>query len=86
VGGGSKSSLWLRLIASALEKPVDLPDGAHISGPAGAARLAAVAAGADVATLGRRKAVLRTVPPDPGLSDVLVARYERFRALLPVPG
>ncbi len=86
VGGGSKSGLWLRLIASALGKPVDLPDGAPVSGPAGAARLAAVAAGADVATLGRRKPVLRTVAPDPALSEALAARYERFRALLPAAG
>jgi xylulokinase len=43
VGGGTRSDLWVRLIATALGAPLALPEGADSAGPMGAARLAAVA-------------------------------------------
>lgn len=81
VGGGTKSDLWVRLIASALGEPIGLPVGADLAGPAGAARLARVAAGADIATLAEPLPLRHVVDPDPGLTDILVLRKIRFDAL-----
>jgi xylulokinase len=82
VGGGTRSDLWLRLVASALDAPIDLPEGSDIAGPAGAARLAAVAAGAPLATLSEPRRVLHSVTPDPALAPVLAERKARFDALM----
>ena len=81
VGGGTKSDLWVRLIASALGEPIGLPAGADLAGPAGAARLARVAAGADIATLADPLPLRHVVDPDPELTDILVLRKTRFDAL-----
>ena len=81
VGGGTKSNLWVRLIASALGEPIGLPQGADMAGPAGAARLARVAAGADLAILADPLPLRHVVDPDPGLTDILVLRKARFDAL-----
>lgn len=86
VGGGSRSALWTRLLASALGQPVNLPPGAHVSGPAGAARLAAVATGSTLDVLCAQNGVAEVVPPDPALAGVLAERYARFAALLPDRG
>jgi xylulokinase len=83
VGGGTRSTLWVRLLASALGETINLPQGADTSGPAGAARLAAVATGAGTGLLARRLATRAVVDPDPALTDVLAARRRSFDALLP---
>jgi xylulokinase len=86
VGGGSRSALWTRLLASVLDEPINLPPGAHISGPAGAARLAAVAAGGSFDGLSKPTGVARIVGPDAALKGLLEDRYKRFQALLPAQG
>jgi xylulokinase len=86
VGGGSRSPLWTRLLATVLDHPVDLPPGAHVSGPAGAARLAAVATGASIDTLAAQTGVARTIGPDQAIAGVLASRYARFSDLLPAQG
>lgn len=82
VGGGTRSDLWLRLIATALDAPIDLPEGSETAGPAGAARLAAVAAGAPISTLSEPRRVLKTIGPDAGLAPLLADRKARFDALM----
>jgi len=82
VGGGARSDLWVRLVATALGEAVSLPDGVHVAGPAGAARLAAVAAGAPVGTLASPARVRRTVAPDMALQPLLEARRGRFAGML----
>ena len=80
VGGGSRSDYWLRLIATALDCPVQLPVAGDFGGAFGAARLALMAAtgaGAEVATL---PPVARVIEPDPGLKDAFDAGHARFRA------
>ena len=86
VGGGSRSALWTRLLATALDHPVNLPPGAHVSGPTGAARLGAVAAGASLQILVEQNGAARTIAPDPAIATVLADRYMRFAGLLPVQG
>jgi xylulokinase len=80
VGGGSRSDYWLRLIATALDVPVQVPVAGDFGGAFGAARLALMAAtgaGAEVATL---PAIARVVEPDAGLSAAMEAGHARFRA------
>jgi xylulokinase len=84
-GGGSRSSLWLRIVASVLGLPLEktaVEEGAAY----GAALLGGVAAGtfADVheAVAGCVEAV-DTIEPEADWVEVYAARYERFRALYP---
>ncbi|WP_374643123.1 xylulokinase [Tabrizicola sp.] len=80
VGGGSRSDYWLRLIATALDCPVQLPVAGDFGGAFGAARLglmAATGAGAEIATL---PPIARVIEPDPGLKDAFDAGHARFRA------
>ncbi len=52
VGGGSRSELWLRIIATVLNIPVDVPMDGDFGGAFGAARLGLIAAtGASVASV-----------------------------------
>ncbi len=81
VGGGTRSDLWLRLLATALDRPVSLIDDADMAGPRGAARLAAVAAGAPVSVLGEPVTASRVVVPDPTLADAIAPRQAAARAL-----
>ena len=80
VGGGSRSEYWLRLIATALDCPVQLPISGDFGGAFGAARLAIMAttgAGAEIATLPK---IERVIEPDPSLLDAFDAGHSRFRA------
>lgn len=80
VGGGTRSDYWLRLIATALGVPVQLPVAGDFGGAFGAARLALMAAtgaGAEIATLPQ---IERVVEPDPALMDAMDAGHARFRA------
>jgi xylulokinase len=74
VGGGTRSALWLSLLAAALDRPVSLIEGADMAGPRGAARLAAVAAGAPLACLEERIAATTTIAPDETLQGLLAER------------
>lgn len=80
VGGGSRSDYWLKLIATALDCPVQLPVAGDFGGAFGAARLALMAAtgaGAEIATL---PPIARSIDPDPSLKDAFDAGHARFRA------
>jgi xylulokinase len=83
VGGGTRSRLWLRLLASALGEPLGLIEGADMAGPRGAARLAAVAAGAPLSVLTTRMPLTETILPHSALADSLAARHAAFRLLAP---
>ncbi len=80
VGGGSRSDYWLKLIATALDCPVQLPVAGDFGGAFGAARLALMAAtgaGAEIASL---PPIARSIDPDPSLKDAFDAGHARFRA------
>ncbi|EPX87590.1 D-xylulose kinase [Rubellimicrobium thermophilum DSM 16684] len=81
VGGGTRSALWLRLMASVLGRPLALIEGADMAGPRGAARLAAVAAGAPVGILSEPVPARREVAPDPALAEGLALRRMGMAAL-----
>ncbi|AWB49151.1 xylulokinase [Gemmobacter aquarius] len=78
VGGGTRSGLWLRLIASALGEPVAVLARSDLAGPMGAAKLAAVAAGGPLTLLSDRPDVAQVIDPDPRLTDALQTRRPLF--------
>jgi len=84
VGGGSRSALWLKLIATNLGMPISLPEDGDFGGALGAARLGLCAA------TGRPPAEVMTMPgiktviePDRALVDAYTQQYARYRALYP---
>jgi xylulokinase len=84
-GGGARSDLWLRIVASVLGIPLErtvVEEGAAY----GAALLGGVAAGVfeDVhAAVAACVRVRETVEPDPAWAATYAAGHERFRALYP---
>jgi xylulokinase len=81
VGGGTRSTLWVQLLATILDHPIGLPEGADVAGPAGAARLASVAAGAPHSVLSEPRAARATIPPDLHLAALIAPRKARFDRL-----
>ena len=84
-GGGARSRLWLRIVASVLGVPLELAESEEGSA-FGAALLGGVAAGvfADVheAVAGCVR-VADTVEPDPSWSAAYAEQHERYQALYP---
>jgi xylulokinase len=84
-GGGARSRLWLRIVASALGVPLELTESEEGSA-FGAALLGGVAAGvfADVGdAVERCVRVSDGVEPDPGLQEAYAELQPRYRALYP---
>ncbi|WP_257449628.1 xylulokinase [Archangium lipolyticum] len=84
VGGGSRSPLWLKILASVLDRPLDVHAEGDFGGAFGAARLGRLAAtGEDPFTLAVPPPVARTVEPDPALVRHYAQEYPRWRRLYP---
>lgn len=84
VGGGARSRLWGRILASALERPLRYPAAGEVGPAFGAARLARLAAdGEDPRAVCTPPPTAALVEPDAALRDALRARRRRFRALYP---
>lgn len=84
VGGGAKSELWLRLLATNLDAEIALPEDGDFGGALGAARLGLCAAEkADPAEVMTMPGVKRVVAPDPALRSAYADQYARYRALYP---
>jgi xylulokinase len=84
IGGGSRSSYWLKAIATALGIPVDIPADGDFGAAFGAARLGLIAAeGADPVDVCTPPATAATIEPDQKLADAFASAYARYRALYP---
>ncbi|MBK7745250.1 MAG: xylulokinase [Betaproteobacteria bacterium] len=83
VGGGARSALWAQLLASTLGVPLVTFEGGEAGGALGAARLAWLAVGGDLALVARTPATRNRFEPDLREAAQLAPRYERFRALYP---
>jgi xylulokinase len=84
VGGGSKSELWLRIIATVLNVPVDLPAAGDVGGAFGAARLGLIAAtGADFRKVLAAPRIARTIRPEAKARDAYEAHYRRYTRIYP---
>ncbi|HYD99336.1 MAG TPA: xylulokinase [Alphaproteobacteria bacterium] len=82
IGGGARSRLWARIVASVLDIPLSLHEGGE-RGPAfGAARLARLCLGRDdPAAVLAAPPVTAVVAPEPGLVERYRPRIEAFRRL-----
>lgn len=84
VGGGSKSHLWLKLIATTLDIEVALPEDGDFGGALGAARLGLCAAeGADPKDVMTMPRIRSVIDPDATLRQAYSEQYSRYRALYP---
>ena len=84
-GGGARSDLWVRIVASVLELPLERA-GVEEGAAYGAALLGGVAAGvfADVhEAVGTCVRVRDRIEPEPGWAETYASGYKRFRALYP---
>lgn len=82
IGGGSRSRLWVQMLASALDLPLHrLADG-ETGGAFGAARLARLAlTGEDPAAICSRPRRIETIAPDPELSASYAERRLAWRRI-----
>jgi xylulokinase len=84
-GGGARSDLWRRIVASALDLPLERTR-AEEGAAYGAALLGGVSAGVfpdAAAAVAACVSVTDRVEPDPAWRDAYGAGHERYRALYP---
>lgn len=82
VGGGSKSDLWLEMIATNLGMPIEVPEDGDFGGAFGAARLGLIAAtGADPKSVCTKPKIKKTIEPRADLKAAHDQQYRRFSAL-----
>lgn len=81
VGGGARSPLWAQLLADVLNMPIVTHKGGETGGALGAARLACLAAGKDLASVCRKPEIYQTWPPRAQQHTALMKRYGQFNAL-----
>ena len=82
IGGGARSLLWGRILASALNLPLVYRQGGDIGPAHGAARLARLAyTGESAAAICTKPPVDVTVMPDPALVEMYRAKGEIYRQL-----
>ncbi len=84
VGGGSRSRTWGKILASALDRPLQYRRGGEHGAAFGAARLARLAAGDEPTEAVCKPPPLdRVVDPDPALRQDLRKRHHVFQAAYP---
>jgi xylulokinase len=83
VGGGARSAWWAQLLASTLDVPLTLHQGAEAGAALGAARLGWLADGGVLDQVCAAPAVVRRFDPEPTEHERLIRRYARFRRLYP---
>ncbi|MED5262423.1 MAG: xylulokinase [Myxococcota bacterium] len=82
IGGGARSPLWGRILASALGRPLATRSGAEVGPALGAARLARMAVTGEAPESACSKPpVSHIAEPDPALSDLYSERLATFRRL-----
>lgn len=84
VGGGTKSQLWLRIMATVLGVPIDLPAAGDVGGAFGAARMGLVAAtGADWRQAFSKPRIARTIAPETAATAAYLDQYQRYVKIYP---
>ena len=83
VGGGARSPLWAQLLASTLGVALQTHTGGDLGAALGAARLAWLAVGGDLAEVCPAPPVQQSFEPDAAQMSELAPRYARFQALYP---
>jgi xylulokinase len=84
VGGGTKSELWLKIISTVLNVPIDLPQAGDIGGAFGAARMGLVAAtGANYRHVFTKPKIAKTITPEKTAVAAYADQYQRFTKIYP---
>ncbi len=84
VGGGTKSELWLKIIATVLGVPIDLPAAGDVGGAFGAARMGLVAAtGADFRQVFSKPRIAKSIQPEKQAMAAYNEHYQRYTKLYP---
>ena len=84
IGGGTGSRYWVKLVATVLGVPLQLPRGSEFGAALGAARLGMVAAtSAAVDTIMTAPGVGETIDPVDALGDAMAEAHSAFRAAYP---
>jgi xylulokinase len=84
VGGGAHSEAWLQILATVLNRPIEVPERGDFGAAFGAARLGLCAAeNADPVAVCTKPRISHTVIPDPARIDAYTQGYARYRALYP---
>lgn len=82
IGGGARSAVWGRMIASSFDRPLHYHAGGDVGPAFGAARLARLAAtGEAVATVCTPPPIQETVEPDTGMTQSMIPRRAVFADL-----
>ncbi|MFV0293564.1 MAG: xylulokinase [Paracoccus sp. (in: a-proteobacteria)] len=82
LGGGARSDYWLKVIATALDLPVLVPESGDFGAAFGAARLGLMAAsGADPDTVCTPPRIAAEILPETSFRDDFDTALERFRGL-----
>lgn len=79
VGGGSRSTYWLKVLATALDVPIQLPVAGDFGGAFGAARLGLMAATGGGAEIARPPPIAQTIEPDTNLTAAFTDAHHRYR-------
>ena len=84
VGGGTHSELWLKIIATVLGVPVDLPAAGDVGGAFGAARMGLMAAtGASYKSVCTTPKIAKTIHPEKKAKAAYDAAYARYTKIYP---
>ena len=84
VGGGTKSELWMKIIATALNVPIDLPAAGDIGGAFGAARMGLVAAtGANFKQVFSKPKIAKTITPEKSALAAYEDQFQRYKKIYP---
>ncbi len=84
VGGGSRSRIWLEILATVLGIPIAVPADGDFGAAFGAARLALVAGeGSDPLTTCTTPKIAETIEPAGDLTAAYEDKWRRFQALYP---
>jgi len=84
IGGGTQSEYWLKVLATVLNLPLDIPQAGELGAALGAARLGLLAdTGAAPEAIITPPEIARTIMPDSTLTAAYETAYQRYRALYP---
>ncbi|SMX29392.1 Xylulose kinase [Pelagimonas phthalicica] len=83
IGGGTKSRVWVEMLATVLGLPLALPKDGEFGAALGAARLAMVATGAEIEAVMTQPEIGEVVAPKAELREAYEAAYQRYRRLYP---
>ena len=84
VGGGTHSEIWLKIIATVLGVPIDLPRAGEVGGAFGGARMGLMAAtGASYEIICTKPKIAKTILPEKKAQAAYEAAYRRYIKIYP---